>query len=209
MHKLHERALNNLVRRQQTPGKDIGSFCWVSRCIITMPSKSKQKRMAKKAEKAGKGKKPVKKVVEQEVSPRTCTGELASRQLSRDIKFINFSMSFYGEVYIEVWSCSRHPRAPNWKTFSHRNQPSLALFPCFCHTNLMFNITCSLDGRIPLWNLTTAVATVSLAATVPASPPSSGPLQNVTWLSLSISTHTFCKKSAHPQTRLHQRCKTD
>lgn len=35
------------------------------------------------------------------VNERTCTGEIASRNQSRDIKFISFSMSYYGETYIE------------------------------------------------------------------------------------------------------------
>jgi len=54
---------------------------------------------------ATKGKKPkgkkAKKVKDEEVSHRTCTGELAMKDLAKDIKIISFSLSFHGENLIE------------------------------------------------------------------------------------------------------------
>lgn len=36
------------------------------------------------------------------VSERTCTGQLSSRPLSKDIKFEQFSLSYFGEDLIKV-----------------------------------------------------------------------------------------------------------
>ena len=46
-----------------------------------------------------------KEITADDVTDRACTGECAMAPGAKDIKFVNFSLSFHGERLIEVRSC--------------------------------------------------------------------------------------------------------
>eukprot|EP00051_Salpingoeca_urceolata_P013702 m.173259 g.173259 ORF g.173259 m.173259 type:complete len:583 (-) comp17867_c1_seq3:368-2116(-) len=66
-----------------------------------MGKKDRKSARATKSKVQSKGKGKPAASSEIEVSPRSATGESSMTPMSMDIKFINFSLSYYGEVYIQ------------------------------------------------------------------------------------------------------------